>query len=1108
MIRYLVLAAATAAAMWAQTRLLRHPTYHQGQVTFVFQGDLWTAKDDGTNVRRLTTHKARESYPRYSPDGKWIAFSSNRFGNDDVFLMPAEGGPARQLTYHSGGDTVVGWTPDGKRVLFSAMRGDGAFPMVANLYEVPLDGGGERLVKTDWGAWGSYAPDGKKLAVMRRPGTWWRKHYRGAAAADVWLMDTASGQFTPLTDPDYKGNMLWPQYGARGEIYFVADRLPNEKNVAFGGPEVMKSVNNLWRVSERGGKPEQVTKHTSGSLFFPAISADGKTIVYEENFGLWKLDTASGRTAEIKINLPADEKDNEIEWKTLTSTADSYSLSPSGRRAAVSGHGEIFTIATDRGETQRVTRSFRRDTSPVWSPNGKWIAYVSDETGREEVWVADELGKQRKRITNSDTEKRGMSWAPDSKSLLVSASDNKLWRVDVETGDGKVVTQSDVGPVNSAFFSPDGQWIAYVKTDRDSRPHAFVMPAAGGVEKQIGEDDLFAATAVRWTPDGKHLLLTAGVMQMGMASLGRTSSLQLYALALTKQDKDPLDRGIDTEEEAAAQAPAPPAGGGPRTPNANAKVEVKIDFDGWAKRLRQLTRLADNVTSFVPSPDSRSAAFVASGQQDGRFNAALWTVQLTGEGLTRVAQAQPPMGEDDGGPRGMGRGGFGGLISQPQYARDGRTLYFLEGDGLYSVPVPAADSGPGGGGGGAFRGLPMVAAGPAPTPQRRRIPFTLRVEVDRAQQRAQVFDEGWRIMKHRFYDANMHGVNWSQVKDTYASLLKHISEPDDLHGLMRQMIGELNASHTGVTGAPDPEMRSMPRTRFPGFEVDSDSSGFKVRFVYAKGPADKDFIKLAPGHYLLAVNGVDLKPGDNLWQHYTRSTARRWEFLVNSEPKREGAWTVEIEPVSEQQQMNLAYEKWVNDRKKMVEKLSNGEIGYLHIRAMDAPSFRRFELDLADNRFKKALIIDQRFNGGGGIDQELLQVLGQRAYQTIRRRDSVEQVRPQRAFFGPMVVMQNERSGSDAEMFPDGFRTLGLGKLVGVPTAGAVIGTGAYTLMDGASIRTPGVGVYTAKGANMENYGVPPDVYVDNPPAETVKGRDIQIEKAIEVLRADLAKKK
>jgi tricorn protease len=343
------------------------------------------------------------------------------------------------------------------------------------------------------------------------------------------------------------------------------------------------------------------------------------------------------------------------------------------------------------------------------------------------------------------------------------------------------------------------------------------------------------------------------------------------------------------------------------------------------------------------------------------------------------------------------------------------------------------------------------------------------------------------------------------MRTKYAPMLDSLVDQEELQTLMMMMIGELNASHTGVSGGPSNAGPSTGATRYPGFDLVFDASGYyRVGRLYKGGPADHEYLKVREGDYIIALDDRDLKTTDNYWQRFTLPSTNKFHFLLNDKPSRDGAWDATIAPASGFG--DLQYARWVEDRRVMVDKLSNGEIGYLHIRAMDAPSLRQFQLDLAANRTKKALVIDQRFNGGGGIDQELLGILAGREYQyTVGRDAGVRLPRPQN-FYGPMVVMQNERSASDAEMFPAGFRALGLGKVIGMPTMGAVIGTGSYTLLDGSSIRTPGSGVWiTQGGQNLENYGVPPDVFIDNTPADHVKGRDAQIEKAVEVLKAEIA---
>ncbi|HLW55348.1 MAG TPA: S41 family peptidase [Candidatus Angelobacter sp.] len=1018
----------------ADAKLLRHPSYHDGKVAFSYLGDIWVANEDGSNPQRLTVHKARDVYPRFSPDGKWIAFSSNRYGNYDVFVIPAEGGYPKQLTFHSAADIVVGWAPDSKRVLFQSSRGL-MYPGIPNLYEVSIEGGLEKPVPTDWGYWGSYSPDGSKLAFNRHPMVWWRQHYRGSYAADLWVMDVKNKKYTHLSDGDYKGNYFWPMYAADGFIYFVSDRLGDESHIRPGSREVLKSVNNIWKIPEGGGKAVQVTHHSSGRLFFPSVSSDGKTIVYEQDFALWKLDVKSGKSTPIKVSIFSDDKENDVETITIHNDTDSYDLSPSTKRAAISAHGEIFSIATDRGDVQRVTQSFSREDDPAWSPDGKWIAFISDKSGREEVWMAHEDGAGLRMLSDGDGEKSNIRWAPDSKALIYAGSDHKLYRYDLESGKAAVIASGEAGNIQGAHFSPDGKWIAYAKLDHDLRPHVYIIAASGGSEKRVGNTDLlFSETSPAWTPDGKRLLFLAGLAQAGSATQRRTM-VQIYSVALSKEEKNPTDRGLDDEDQAQAaekldrQRTAQARGDAP-------KPEVKIDFDGISRRVHQVTHMSDNITTVAVSPDSRLYAFVAVAEADGRPVTTLYTIPEDGTQTTTIATSQRGNEEEEGGGAGPGAR----QINSVKFSKDGRSIFYMEGEGLYSIERPQSVlAGPGARTGNA---PPAAAAGRA---EPKRVNFTVRVEVDHRQEWKQIFQESWRVMKNRFYDPDMHGVDWAKVKEVYAPLMDYVADQEEMHNVVSQMIGELNASHTGISATPTTEERErLAQTRYPGFEMEPDASGYyKVTYIFKNGPADRDYVDINVGDYVLAIDGHELKAGDNYWKYLTAVRGEKIIFTVNSKPESNGARLAKVKPASGEAYATLQYDRWVAQRKAMVEKLSKGEIGYLHIRSMNAPSLARFERDLVENHDKKALIIDQRFNPGGGIDQELLEILSQRQYQYTKQRDSVQITRPQQAFFGPMVVMENERSTSDAEVFPDGFRTLGLGKVVGKTTYGAVIGTGA-----------------------------------------------------------------
>jgi tricorn protease len=1111
-------------------KLARHPDYHAGTIAFSYMGDIWTAREDGTGVVRVTDNVARDVFPRFSPDGRWIAFSSNRFGNYDVFITPVGGGTPRRLTYHSSGDDVVGWTRDSSRVIFRSTRGDGAFPSVATLYEIAVTGGQEQSLPMDRAAAGDYSPDGKQLVFNRHPGSWSRKHYRGASAADIWIADLATKSYRQLLG-DERYNRFWPMWGADNNIYYVADPLPNDKGVTAGSLDVLKSTNNIYRLAASGsGQPVQVTKHTSGSLFWPQMSADGKVIVYEESFGIWKLDVASGRTSEIKIDIAADDKENEYAIETVQNEVDAFDISPSGQRAVISVRGQLLTIATNRGDITRLAPDAMatRSQSPKWSPDGKYIAYVSDKSGRDEIWLSDPEGRTPKKITDLDNEKGAIVWTPDSARVLYSTADKRLYGYDVAAGKAGVIASSDVARINAYSVSPDSKWVAFAKQDRTLRSHVYIVPIAGGEERHISDDRvLYSESNPVWTGDGRHLVfISTESASNGIATQGGiTATNELYALPLRDQDRDPLNRDIDNEAQALA---AEAAGRGRGAGAAAGPVTVQIDWNNLARRARVITMPGDNLGGLVAAPTGSTVALtVATGGGRGGGGAAaagagtagLYTVNVETAQATRV----PPVAEGGGGAAGRGGrgggGGAGGGAGNAVFSRDARTLYFRSGTGLYAAPVgggggggaAAAPAATGGGGRGGGRGGGGGAAAATPEPAgaggiARQISYTATIEIDRRALRAQVFNEGWRIMKNRFYDAEMHGANWAAMRTTYQPLLAHVVDQEELQSVMMMMIGELNASHTGVSGGPSDAGPSTGQTRQPGFTFVADPAGFyRIGHIFKAGPADHDYLKIREGNYIVAIDDRDLKTTDNYWQRLTQPSSSKLRFLLNDKPAREGAWEVVITPAAGGAFGDLQYARWVEERRQMVDKLSNGEIGYLHIRAMDAPSLRQFALDLAANRTKRAMVIDQRFNGGGGIEQELLAMLSGRMYQyTVGRDAGVRQPRPQN-FYGPMVVMQNERSGSNAEMFPAGFRALGLGKVIGVPTAGAVIGTGSYTLLDGSTIRTPGTGVWLNTGQNMENFGVPPDVYIDNTPADGLKGRDAQIEKAVEVLKAELA---
>jgi tricorn protease len=1053
-----------------ESKLVRYPHFHNGRVAFTYLGDIWTASENGQDVRRITVHRARDVYPRFSPDGKWIAFSSDRNGGMDVFIVPAEGGIPTQLTFHTADDTVLAWAPDSKSVLFASNRAE---DFTGKLYTVGLEGGMPTNIGADMGTWASYSPDGSKLAINRHGQVYWRKYYRGANQTDVTIMDIASKSFTKITD--FKGLDSWPMFARDGFVYFVSDR--------EGG-----GLTNIWRVPEKGGQAEQVTTFKTGDVRWPSTSADTRTIVFEHGFGIWKLDVATRRATPIKLEIAAETQDNTSEVRSFRSEVDDFSLEPAGHRIAFSIHGEIFTAPVEEGDIEQLSDNPWRDQSPVYSPDGSRVAYISDASGREEVYLAAADGTgQPQKITDVDALKLSLAWSPDSKALAIVSSDNQLRHYNVETRQTKDLATSRYGNFSAPVWSPDGQWIAYSKASEVRSNDIYLVPSAGGTERQVTFDS-YADQNPRFAPDGRKLyFLRSDGFGGGAGGGGLGGQRNIYAITLEREERDPEDPAERTDSLSNESG-----GGGGRQAAATPARTITIDWPGLERRTRQISRMPFAISSFVVAPDSRSLAFVTTEPAGTRTQPVIYTIQQDGRRLSRVLAGGTTENDDDDedAPGGGGPGtGFQGLT----FTRDGRTLYFSQGRGVYSIGV-------GGSGAGAATGREAT---------RRRVTFTAQVRIDRPAEWKQMFGDAWRTMKYRFYDPKMHGHDWDAMKVKYEPLVQHVGDRQELLNIINEMIGELNASHTGAAPGSDGGRRTgTPSTGYLGVDLAADARAgrYRVTHIYKGGPSDKDWVKVSTGDYLIAIDGKPVNTGDEYWKLLNYRLNRKVDVTFNSKPVPEGAWVTRIAPVNQGGQNQLRYERCVADMRSRVDKLSNGRVGYLHIQAMNQPSLRKFEKELRENRSKQALVIDQRWNGGGNIDQELLGLLVQRQYQIWQPRGTEENARPFSGFFGPKVVLQNWRSASNAEMFPAGFRSLGLGKVIGTPTAGAVIGTGSYSLIDGSTVRTPGVGVFIADRSrtNMENLGVEPDILVENTPEDNLAGRDRQLETAVQELLKQL----
>jgi tricorn protease len=1037
---------------------------NDGRIAFTYQDDIWLADRDGSNAQRLTAHVARDFMPRFSPDGRWIAFTSNRMGNNDVYVMPVTGGEPQRLTWHSGDDQALYFTPDGREVVFTSGRGVGMWG--SPLYRVALDGSLPRPLPMDAGRSGMISQDMTMVAFNRSVPSYWRKGYRGNNNADIAVQDLRTGQVTELTDTDLQQfrthtHDVHPMWGRDGRIYFASER---------------DGIFNIWRIAATGGAPEQVTRHRDDGVQFPAISPDGSTLVYENGFELWTLDVPSGTPRKVAIRMASDPKENDIGVIAANGRADGFTVSPAGDYVAVDVHGDIVVVPAERGvgEMTRVTESPWRDRSQVWSPDGSRIAFISDESGEEEIWLWQRDTRERRKLTTHQSIKGDLTWSGDGRRLAFTA-DNRLWEVDVTSGAPRELAHNPAGGFSIAQYSPSGRELLYTRRDDDQNAEVYLFDIASRREHNLSDNPFGDGNPVL-TPDGRHVVFTSSRDE-------GTNHLFIVSLARRTEDPDdPLVRerlrranGRDERADSTAGAAGAetPAGGANRAAGASA-ASLTVDTTGIGRRAIQLTRGAGSVGSVFLSRDGRSIHFTVSGGTGEEGN-GLFSIGLDGQNRRRIAA-----------------GSFPGLTP----TADRRMVFFRRAAG----------------GGGEAGGPPTTTGSEVhrltlASPQRtERVDFDFTVQVDRRAEWRQLLAESWRVMKYRFYDEQMHGRDWDAIWRTYEPLLAHVGTNEDLYDLANEMIGELNASHTGVSGPPSRPMPRLTQTRLLGLELEPDAASrrYRIAHIHAGGPADREWLGLAVGDYVLAIDGQELAAGDNYWKTLSNTLNSYVPVRVSKQASGADARTVRIATVTSLG--DIKYDEWVAERRAIVDRETDGQIAYVHIRSMNQPSLARFRNEINQFSNKAGIIVDIRYNGGGNIDQELIDILERQPYQFWNNRSGSRAWgrRPRQAIAGPKVMLINQRSGSDSEVTPMAFRQLGLGRIVGNPTAAAVIATGSYTLINGGSIRTPGSLVVTYDptkpdnyGVNLENLGVPPDVWVRNSPMDELAKRDRELEAAI-----------
>lgn len=1003
-------------------------------VTFSYLGDIWTVETIGGVARPVTLHQAHEINPVFSPDGRSIAFSSNRHGGYDVFVVPVHGGRPTRLTYDSAAEFVCGWSPDGKSILFTSNR-DAAFPGGPQLYTVPVEGGRCRKITAAEGKDGVYSPTGDQIAYVRGHGEWYRKGYRGASNDDIWFCNPDGTNNRRLTT--FNGQDASPMWSPDARfLYYVSE---------FHG-----SPANVVRQDVAGqSKPQLMTFHKDEAVRKARINQTGEWIVYECGPDLWVASTREGYSPrKLAIEVHADDKVNPDRTLTATQGATEFALSADEKHIAFVLHGEIFMmpLGSGGGKPRQLTEHRAYDHGIAWAPDSSKMIFLSDRNGHEDVYLLEADDPEHPKfleahrfkvtqITSTPEAEVGVSFAPDGKRVAFLRA-GKLWTMNPDGSDAQVVVEEP--QVFDYDWSPDSKWIVFARMDGSFASDLFIVPATGETKENPARNITRHRTYngdVTWSAKGNKIAY--------VSERRRVPSVHVTSL----------------------QRPAAP----------NAPATSDIDWDDIHLRSEQAAAITAQSASIAP--DGTRVAFRSSGSSGDD----LWVAAVGGGQLQRLTTGnQRPV----------------------QIAWSKRlpgVIYFRDGVGALKM-VRQGDS------------LTSLLGGASSAPTVVTIPFTARLTISRDDEFGEMLEQSWRALTEHFYDSKFHGIDWVAVRSRYRPLVKHCQMREDLYALISLMIGELNASHLGIGGrgvAPEEITADLGLL----FDEAWRGPGLKIAEVVKRGPADRRGLDLKAGDVVLMLDGKELDEKTDLSRLLNNKAGETVTLQVSSNPSADpkdpkARRRVEIQPTSRSQIEKLMYDRWVEGNARRVSELSDGKLGYIHIPSMDEEGMDRFVRSLySDNFDKEAIVLDVRYNGGGYTHDQVLNYLGSREHAVFRHRNGGEGLVLQpydRKWTRPLVLLINGRSYSDAEIFPNAVRTLGLGKLVGEPTGGMVIGTSRISLIDGSVFLIPRIGVYTTKGVNMEKEAVQPDVLVEQHPDQVVQGVDPQLDKAVEVLREDV----
>lgn len=1051
------------------------------EIAFVSGGDIWTVPSSGGTASLLVSHPATESRPIFSPDGTKLAFGSGRTGSGDIYILDLATSALARLTFDDVPEQLDGWSRDGSWIYFTSSSKDIAG--MNDIFRVAATGGTPQIVSGDRYTseyWSTNLSDGSIIFSARGigAGQWWRRGRSHIDESEIWSKNGES--FSQLSERGAK--QLWVNATADGgKIFYVSDRTGNQ---------------NVW-MQGKTGAAKQMTNFTDGRVLWLSLSADGRELVFERNFRLWKMSADGGRPAEIPIVLRGAAATPVTERVSVGSNISQMALSPDGLKIAFAARGEIFAASSkDGGEAFRVTNTAAPESSVAWSDDSNRLIYSSQRNGSMELFEYDFGTETERQITRGAVQDYSATVSPDGKSVAFIRGGRALFIYDFAKKQERELCKlfTDAPPLDGRrmiAWSPDNKWIAFLTYAPDARSYmnVSVVPASGGAARPVSFLANSNAGSLNWSPDGSYLAFSSsqrtedGVAARIELNLRAPKFREDQFRDLFKQE-NPRDRPKQpTAPPSPTPTPTPTPSSEPTIlpPTDRTKREIlraaplrrdeaalydigpktntDIVFEGIRERL-SIVRPGVSVNEIVISPDGKTMLLLASAE--GQFN--LYTVNIDELATDRTARQLTSTP---------------GFKSQAQFTDDSREVYFVESGRVNIVNLLRREV--------------------------RPLAISADVNTSFASEKMEVFKQAWRYMRDNFYDDKYHGADWNAVYATYEPMIRDARTMDETRRLLNLMVGELNASHLGVSGSSGFTAAPIGKLGLRFDRAEYENSGkLKITEIIDLGPAaiSRD-IKV--GDYLLAVDGVKIGAGINLDELLENKVAKRVELSVSSSADDSDPREVVVKPVGTFTEKTLLYRHWVKANREYVARASNGRLGYVHIPDMGSGSLNQLYVDLdVENQNKEGVVIDIRNNNGGFINPYVIDVLSRRGYLTMRERGlwnvPARSALGQRSLERPTVLVTNQHSLSDAEDMTEGYRTLKLGKVVGEPTSGWIIFTWNTQLFDGTGLRLPRQLILDNEGKNMELVPRAVDVQVTRPIGETFTGKDSQLDAAVKAL--------